>query len=167
MTTGEMRMTTSGWVYFAATIFIVVGILDAFYGLVAIFNSDWVVFTSDSIVLLDLTAWGWIMLITGIIAILVGFGALYGQTWARVVGIIVAALARLNPIAVVPVAVLLGALSNAGPSLQSIGVPPATVTMLQGAILVFAVAGEFFIANKVRRPEKMPSAPASAEEVAA
>ncbi len=82
-------------------------------------------------------------------------------------GIIVAALARLNPIAVVPVAVLLGALSNAGPSLQSIGVPPATVTMLQGAILVFAVAGEFFIANKVRRPEKMPSAPASAEEVAA
>jgi len=92
MTTGEMRMTTSGWVYFAATIFIVVGILDAFYGLVAIFNSDWVVFTSNSIVLLDLTAWGWIMLITGIIAILVGFGALYGQTWARVVGIIVAAL---------------------------------------------------------------------------
>ena len=92
MTTGEMRMTTSGWVYFAATIFIVVGILDAFYGLVAIFNSDWVVFTSSSVVLLDLTAWGWIMLITGIIAILVGFGALYGQTWARVVGIIVAAL---------------------------------------------------------------------------
>jgi hypothetical protein len=92
MTTGEMRMTTSGWVYFAATIFIVVGILDAFYGLVAIFNSDWVVFTPEHIVLLDLTAWGWIMLLTGIIAILVGFGALYGQTWARVVGIIVAAL---------------------------------------------------------------------------
>ncbi|MEE8405814.1 MAG: ABC transporter permease [Acidimicrobiia bacterium] len=82
-------------------------------------------------------------------------------------GIIVAALARLNPIAVVPVAVLMGALSNAGPSLQSIGVPPETVTMLQGAILVFAVAGEFFIANKVRRPEKTPSAPAAAEEVAA
>jgi simple sugar transport system permease protein len=82
-------------------------------------------------------------------------------------GIIVAALARLNPIAVVPVAVLMGALSNAGPSLQSIGVPPETVTMLQGAILVFAVAGEFFIANKVRRPERTPAAPAGAEEVAA
>jgi ABC-type uncharacterized transport system permease subunit len=65
------------------------------------------------------------------------------------------------------VAVLMGALSNAGPSLQSIGVPPETVTMLQGAILVFAVAGEFFISNKVRRPEKTPSAPATAEEVAA
>ena len=67
-------------------------------------------------------------------------------------GIIVAALARLNPVAVIPVAVLLGALNNAGPSLQSIGVPTATVTMLQGAILIFAVAGEFFIANRIRRP---------------
>ena len=38
-------------------------------------------------------------------------------------GIIVAALARLNPIAIIPVAILMGALNNAGPSLQSIGVP--------------------------------------------
>jgi simple sugar transport system permease protein len=72
-------------------------------------------------------------------------------------GIIVAALARLNPIAVIPVAVLMGALNNAGPSLQSIGVPTATVEMLQGAILIFAVAGEFFIANKLRRPEEKPT----------
>lgn len=69
-------------------------------------------------------------------------------------GIIVAALAGLNLIAVIPVAVLMGALNNAGPSLQSIGVSAATVTMLQGAILIFAVAGEFFIANRLRRPDK-------------
>ena len=66
-------------------------------------------------------------------------------------GIIVAALARLNPLAVIPVAVLIGGLTNAGPALQSIGVPTATVQMLQGAILVFAVAGEFFIAHRLRR----------------
>ena len=78
-------------------------------------------------------------------------------------GIIVAALARLNPVAIIPVAVLMGALNNAGPSLQSIGVPPETVTMLQGAILVFAVAGEFFIANRVRRPERVKTGPATAE----
>jgi simple sugar transport system permease protein len=69
-------------------------------------------------------------------------------------GIIVAALARLNPVAVIPVGILMGALNNAGPALQSIQVPAATVTMLQGAILIFAVAGEFFIRNRVRRPEK-------------
>lgn len=81
-------------------------------------------------------------------------------------GIIVAALARLNPIAIVPVAVLMGALNNAGPSLQSIGVPPETVTMLQGAILVFAVAGEFFIANRVRRPDAEPATATAGEATA-
>jgi len=73
-------------------------------------------------------------------------------------GIIVAALARLNLLAVIPVAILMGALNNAGPSLQSIGVPTATVKMLQGAILLFAVAGEFFIANRLRRPDSAPTA---------
>jgi simple sugar transport system permease protein len=81
-------------------------------------------------------------------------------------GIIVAALARLNPIAVVPVAILMGALNNAGPSLQAIGVPAAIVQMLQGAILIFAIAGEFFIANRIRRPERTPAA-AVANEAAA
>lgn len=79
-------------------------------------------------------------------------------------GIIVAALARLHLIAVIPVAILMGALNNSGPSLQAIGVPTATVTMLQGAILIFAVAGEFFIRNRFRRPERAStSVPKEAE----
>jgi ABC-type uncharacterized transport system permease subunit len=82
-------------------------------------------------------------------------------------GIIVAALARLNPVAVIPVGVLMGALNNAGPALQSIQVPSATVKMLQGAILIFAVAGEFLIANRIRnvRKEEVPGLPP--EEAAA
>ena len=83
-------------------------------------------------------------------------------------GIIVAALARLNPIAIIPVAILMGALNNAGPALQSIGVPSATVLILQGAILLFAVAGEFLISNRVRRPERsVEDAPVGAEVSAA
>lgn len=72
-------------------------------------------------------------------------------------GIIVAALARLNALAVIPVAVLLGGFNQAGPALQTINVPDATVVMLQGAILIFAVGGEFLIANRLRRPEKEPT----------
>lgn len=72
-------------------------------------------------------------------------------------GIIVAALAGLHLVAVLPIAVLMGALNNAGPSLQSIGIPSATVTMLQGAILIFAVAGEFFIRHRVRLARKRPA----------
>ncbi len=75
-------------------------------------------------------------------------------------GIIVAALARLNPLAVIPVAILMGALNNSGPALQSIQVPSATVGMLQGAILIFAVSGEFLIHNRVKRRKREAAAAA-------
>lgn len=78
-------------------------------------------------------------------------------------GIIVAALARLNPVVVIPVAILLGALINSGPALQSIGVPSSTAVMLQGAILIFAVAGEFLIRNRIRRPDPVPTEVSEAE----
>jgi general nucleoside transport system permease protein len=65
-------------------------------------------------------------------------------------GIIVAALARLNPLAVIPVAVFMGALNNSGTGLQTIRVPSSTVLMLQGLILVLAVSGTFLLANRVR-----------------
>ncbi len=66
-------------------------------------------------------------------------------------GIVVAALARLDLVAVLPVAVLMGALNNSGAALQTIRVPASTVLMLQGAILAFAVAGEYFLHHRIRR----------------
>ena len=40
----------------------------------------------------DLTAWGWVHLLLGVLAIVAGFAVLKGQTWARVVGIVMACL---------------------------------------------------------------------------
>lgn len=82
-------------------------------------------------------------------------------------GIIVAALARYNPLAVLPVAVLLGGVLNAGPALQSLPgerVPVAISTMLTGAILLFALAGELFVRYRLalRDPQE---ASAMAEQV--
>ena len=68
-------------------------------------------------------------------------------------GIIVAALARYNPLALVLVAVLLGGVDNAGTALQSIAgarVPAAISTMLQGAILLFVLGGELHVRYRVR-----------------
>lgn len=59
--------------------------------------------------------------------------------------IIVAWLARLNPFAIVLVAFLLGALLVGGFGVQSIGIPFSTVSVLQGAILFFLLAGEIFL----------------------
>lgn len=64
-------------------------------------------------------------------------------------GIVVAAAARLNPLGVVPIGVLLAALITSGPILQRVGVASTIVLFLQGLILLFVVAGEFFVANRV------------------
>lgn len=70
----------------------------------------------------------------------------YGYT-----GIVVAALARLNPIATVAVAVLLGGLTNAGFALQGPDFPSGLVGTLQGLILFTAVAGEVLVKYRIRR----------------
>jgi simple sugar transport system permease protein len=65
-------------------------------------------------------------------------------------GIVVAALARLNPFAVVVVSVLLGGLTNAGFSLQGATFPAGLVGTLQGLILFCALAGELLVHYRIR-----------------
>ena len=70
----------------------------------------------------------------------------YGYT-----GIVVAALARLNPISAIFVAVFLGGLSNAGYALQGPDFPSGLVGTLQGLILFTAVAGEILTRYNIKR----------------
>jgi general nucleoside transport system permease protein len=69
----------------------------------------------------------------------------YGYT-----AIIVAWLARLNPLATVLVAFFLGALFLGGDSLQiSLGLPIAVVSMLQGLIFFFVLGGEMLAGYRI------------------
>ncbi len=111
-----------------------------------------------------------IMLISGALAGLAGAGEVAGIAHTLdpnglavnfgYTGIIVAALARSNPFGVVAVAILLGGLQNAGTALQSIpgggGVPVEVSYMLQGAILLCALAGELFIRYRLRVRRGLP-----------
>jgi simple sugar transport system permease protein len=58
-------------------------------------------------------------------------------------GILVAFLARQNPLAVIPVAILLGGIGASGGLLQRrLGLPDASVLVLQGIIFVFVLASD-------------------------
>jgi simple sugar transport system permease protein len=57
-------------------------------------------------------------------------------------GIVVAALARFNPITVPVVALVLGGLTNAGYALQGADFPSGMVGILEGALLLCTLAGE-------------------------
>jgi simple sugar transport system permease protein len=88
--------------------------------------------------------------------------AYYGYT-----GIVVAALARYNPFAVVLVAVLLGGLQNAGYALQGVDFPSGLVGVMEGLILFCALGGELLVRYRVRvvrRPRR--SAEAATEPAA-
>ena len=65
-------------------------------------------------------------------------------------GIVVAALARHNPFAVLLVAVLIGGLQNAGTTLQGADFPSGLVGVMQGIILFSALGGELLVRYRVR-----------------
>jgi len=65
-------------------------------------------------------------------------------------GIVVAALARYNPLAVCLVAVLIGGLLNAGYTLQGPDFPSGLVGVMQGIILFCALGGELLLRYQLR-----------------
>jgi len=78
---------TSGWVGFAAIFLIVVSVWNMILGLTLIFKDNWIVFTEDAVVFLDTSAWGWIILATGVLKLFTGMGLMTGRLWARAVAI--------------------------------------------------------------------------------
>jgi ABC-type uncharacterized transport system permease subunit len=75
-------------------------------------------------------------------------------------GIVVAALARYNPFAVIVVAFLLGGLQNAGNTLQGADFPSGLVGVIQGLILFCALGGELLVRYRVRFGRRAPETPA-------
>ena len=86
-----------------AGIFLVMaGAFQFFQGLAALIKGNFFVVTPNNAYSLNVTAWGWIHLIIGIIAVITGLALLFGQTWARVVGIIFALLSAVSNFMFIP-----------------------------------------------------------------
>ncbi|MFJ4812697.1 DUF7144 family membrane protein [Streptomyces longwoodensis] len=82
----------AGLMAFAAVMLSIVGILDVFRGIAAIAEDDIFVTTRNYVFEFDLTGWGWIHLILGVVAVIVSVGLFQAATWARVAGVAIAAL---------------------------------------------------------------------------
>ena len=66
------------------------------------------------------------------------------------VGIVVASVALIKPLLVIPVALLMGALLSTAPALSIFGVSPAVVVVMQGIILISVAGAQFFIRYRLR-----------------
>lgn len=86
----------------------------------------------------------------------------YGYT-----AIILAYVAKLSPLALVPVAIFFGGLQNGGYAVQTLGVPLATVGMIQGLLLFTVLGAEILTTHRLQlaRPARTPAASAGAAAV--
>jgi hypothetical protein len=86
----------AGWVAFAGIMMIMLGIFQAIEGFVAIFDDGYYLVRPNGLVVnVDYTAWGWLHLVIGLIAIAVGIGLITGNMIARIVGVIVAVISAI------------------------------------------------------------------------
>ena len=80
---------------FAGAALLTVGLFQFLQGVAAAAKDDLFVRTSNYVFSFDLTTWGWIHIVVGILVAVVGGAILAGQRWALVAGIVLAILSAL------------------------------------------------------------------------
>ncbi|GAA1793158.1 hypothetical protein GCM10009795_043490 [Nocardioides hankookensis] len=87
---------------FAGVLLVIAGGFDVLQGLSAIANDDLYAAGSEYLYKLDMTVWGTVHLVIGIVGIVVGVGITVRASWAPVCGMVVAGLAMLTNFAFLP-----------------------------------------------------------------
>lgn len=103
-TNGNNQTSMVGWVYFAGVVMILRGIAQAFLGITALVNHQYLLIKGQStgqlvLTTANTTAWGWVDLAIGLIVLAAGFSLLHGSRWARVFAIVFVSLSFLENIA--------------------------------------------------------------------
>ena len=92
-------MQVAGWRAFSGVAFYLVGAFNVIGGLGALFRDE-VFVAGNEVLVADVTAWGWFLLIVGLVQLAVGVGIFRGRGWGRVLGVIHASLSAVLHIAV-------------------------------------------------------------------
>ena len=93
-----------GWIWFAAILMMASGVLNVITGIVAVVGDDTAYLnTGVSLLIFDVEGWGWAHLVFGILIFLVGLCLTFGQTWARLLAIILVTLNMLTQFVQLPV----------------------------------------------------------------
>jgi hypothetical protein len=92
----------TGFAMFAAILMIIAGLWGIIVGISAILNDKVFVTTQGYLYEFDITVWGWLHLIIGILVGGAGIGIIQGATWGRAVGIAVASLSLLANFLFIP-----------------------------------------------------------------
>lgn len=96
----------SGWTVFAGALLLIVGSLDALWGLAAILNDDIVLVGGDGVIWVNTTLWGWVHLVLGLIVAGTGVMLFTGSSTARLLAIFFVAINAVSQLVWFPAAPL-------------------------------------------------------------
>ena len=96
MTNGSISERGEGWLGFASVMMAIVGVLNVLWGISAIANAH-ILINGNHYIIDHRQAWGWTVLIIGVIELFVAYGIWNRAQWARWTGVFIAAV---NAIAV-------------------------------------------------------------------
>jgi len=86
----------AGGSVFAGMMLLIGGVIAVLEGIVGIAkDAVYVTTRGDYTYKFDVTAWGWIHLVLGVIAVVVGYGLLTGLPWSRYAGIAIAGMSLI------------------------------------------------------------------------
>jgi hypothetical protein len=89
-------------VMFAAVMMIVNGIFHVFQGLAAVMTEEFFVPLPNYVVTIDVTTWGWIHLIFGVLIAIAGFYLFSGSRPAAIFALVLAVISTIGNFAFIP-----------------------------------------------------------------
>lgn len=91
-----------GWIGFASAMLYLVGFFHLVAGLAALVNDRVYVLTDKALWVFDITQWGWIHIIGGVIALIAATSLLKGHAFGRTIAVIVALASAVANMAFIP-----------------------------------------------------------------
>jgi hypothetical protein len=90
------RTTASMATTFAGVMLLTLSIFQIIEAITALAKDDLFVSTLNYTFEIDVSSWGWIHLILGVLGAAIAIGILMNQTWGRLAGIAIASLSAIN-----------------------------------------------------------------------
>jgi hypothetical protein len=88
-------MRGTGRSFFAATLLLIVGVLNIIYGIGALDDAN--IFVNDKrFIFTNLNTMGWVMIVLGVIQLTAGLSLFAGNTYGRVIGIVAGSLGAID-----------------------------------------------------------------------
>jgi hypothetical protein len=98
----EKFTTWTGFVVFGGMMMILVGTFNAVEGLAGIFDGGYYTTNDTALFNANIKAWGWFLLVMGVVVVIAGMGVIAGKMWARTVAVIVLMLNALSHLFFMP-----------------------------------------------------------------